>query len=142
MARLIDEGFEDVCLLAPMEFSFVVRKIRRRLTFLTGDSAPAREQANKVCAADGVTVSTVVSIGIALNDKVPDNKCDHLDRLIYTKPFFRLHNTTRLELVVWSTLYSIKSLVEIPRYPATLAGSGAHVVELRLARIEGSPNDN
>ena len=32
MARLIDEGFDDVCLIAPLEFGFTARGIRRRRT--------------------------------------------------------------------------------------------------------------
>ena len=133
MARLMDEGFKSVCSPQPMEFAFLVRGIRRRLSFLAGDTAPMRYQTSAVCDS-GVRVSTVVSIGVALDNDHP-HTCGHLERLIYTRPFFSMHNTKRLEVSVWRRKYKILSLVEVPDYPGTLAGSGAHVVELRIAPV-------
>ena len=70
MARLMDEGFKSVCSPQPMEFAFLVRGIRRRLSFLAGDTAPMRYQTSAVCDS-GVRVSTVVSIGVALDNDHP-----------------------------------------------------------------------
>ena len=109
MARLIDEGFDDVCLIAPLEFGFTARGIRRRLTFRAGELAA---EAKAACEAHGA-ITTLVLIGIDLAEEVHKNPCTHLERVIYTHTrvvrFSPWNSPSEVKRVtVWGTEYAVK----------------------------------